>query len=147
MSFRVENRVGIKTPSDRIWDLIADLPGWSAWNPTFPEAEGLIAIGGVLSLTERIDGLPDRRARVTINDWVPYAQLVWSEKRGFQFTSTRYIEIEELAPGSCIVANGEIFGGMFGESYFNKNKRLLRRACEELGEALRAKAEGVGSES
>ena len=119
----------------------ADLPSWGDWNPTFPQAEGIIAIGGVLTLTETIEGLHERPVRAAINDWVPYAQLIWSERRGFQFTSTRYIEIEELAPGSCIVANGEIFGGMFGEGFFNKNKRLLRRACEEMGEALRLRAE------
>ncbi len=141
MSFRVENRVGVKAPSDRIWEIIADLPSWGDWNPTFPQAEGIIAIGGVLTLTETIEGLHERPVRAAINDWVPYAQLIWSERRGFQFTSTRYIEIEELAPGSCIVANGEIFGGMFGEGFFNKNKRLLRRACEEMGEALRLRAE------
>jgi hypothetical protein len=141
MSFRVEYRTGVQATSDRIWEVVADLPGWTRWNPIFPEAGGVIAIGGALSLLERIDGRPERQIAARVQDWVPYAQLIWAERRGWHFNSVRFIEIEELAPGSCIVANGEIFSGFRGEDYLHKHRKTLRRACETMGQALRQHAE------
>lgn len=142
MNFRVEHRVGVQATSDRIWEIVSDLPFWNAWNPTFPEAEGTIAIGGNLRLLEQVEGLPDRRVTGRIHDWVPFTQLIWAEKRGWHFSSTRYIEIEELAPGSCILTNGEIFHGFRGEDYVHKHRKRLRAACAAMGEALRDRAEG-----
>src|SRR5690606_36707775 len=125
---------------DRIWEIIADLPSWSTWNPIFPEAMGVIAIGGELILTERIADRPERRVSARVVEWVPNSQLIWAERRGFLSRSTRYIEIEELQPGSCIVANVEIFAGMRGDDYVLKHQRVLRRACDALGDALRIRA-------
>lgn len=141
MTRPIEHRVGVRAPAERIWEIIADLPAWNAWNPIFPEASGTIAIGGRLSLVERMPDRPERLVEARVVEWVPNAQLIWAERRGFLARSTRYIEIEELQPGACIVANGEIFGGFLGEDYGHKHRRLLRRACVELGEALRLRAE------
>ena len=55
MNFKVEKRVGVRAPSDRIWEIIADLPGWDQWNPIETGAAGTIAFGGSISLTERIE--------------------------------------------------------------------------------------------
>lgn len=141
MTFRIENRVGVKASAERIWDLIADLSGWSQWNPVDVDVEGALAIGGTLILTERIPGLPDRRVTAAIRDWQPYAQLIWGEKRGWQFSSVRYYEIEQLEVG-CIVANGQIFSGLRGESAFAKQRKILKAAFAEVGEAIRLRVEG-----
>lgn len=137
MDFRVENKIGVPAPSDALWDVLADLEGWSAWNPVFVEAHGTLGFGAPLSLIERIEGVGERRVQARLGDWVPYSKLVWAEKRGWQFTSTRYVLIEEIAAGSCIVTTGEIYGGMRGESHYMKHRRALRRACEAMNEALR----------
>ena len=47
---RIEKRVGVQATSDRIWDLVADLSGWGAWNPVDTDVEGAIAYGGRLTL-------------------------------------------------------------------------------------------------
>lgn len=141
MSFRIEKRVGVRATSDRIWAVIADLPSWNRWNPVETEAEGAIAFGGAIALNERIPGLPERRITARVSDWQPRAQLVWAEKRGWQFTSVRYYEIEELEPGSCIVSNGFIFGGLRGEGFHDKHRKTIRAACEQIAEALRVAVE------
>ena len=137
---RIERRIGVRASTDRIWDLIADLPGWDRWNPVETGLEGTIAFGGQISLTEQLEGLPERRAVVRVGDWQPYAQLVWAEKRGLWFQSLRYFEIEELEPGSCIVANGFIFSGLRGEMYFDKHRKALRHGVDAVAEAWRAAA-------
>lgn len=138
---RLEKRIGIRAPVDRIWEVLADLPGWDRWNPIEKTVEGTIAFGGQIALTEAIEGLPERRVVAVVGDWQPYAQLVWSEKRGLWFQSIRYFEIEELEPGSCIAANGFIFSGLRGEMFFDKQRRHLRHSVDAVAEAWKAAAE------
>jgi len=141
MNFKVEKRVGVRATSERIWDIISDLPGWDAWNPIETGISGTIAFGGTLVLTEVIPGLPERQVAARIGDWQPHAQLAWTERRGFLFNAIRYYEIEELEPGSCIVSNGFIFSGFRGEGFHDKHRKTLRAACETVSEALRRTAE------
>ncbi len=138
---RIEKRIGVRATPDRIWELITGLPGWDRWNPVETSVEGTIAFGGTLALTETIPGLPERRASVRVGEWQPYAQLVWVEKRGLWFSSMRYFELEELEPGSCIVANGFIFSGLRGEMHFDRHRPALRAAVESIADALKAAAE------
>lgn len=139
---RIERRIGVRATPDQIWALIADLPGWDRWNPAESGLEGAIAFGGEISLTERIEGLPERRAVTRVGDWQPYSQLVWAENRGLWFRSMRYFEIEPLdEPNSCIVANGFIFSGLRGEMFFDRNRKFLRHAVDAVAEAWKAAAE------
>jgi len=138
---RIEKRIGVRASTDRLWEIIADLPGWNRWSPIETSVEGTIAYGGEIGLTEAIEGLPERRIVARVGEWQPYAQLVWMEKRGLWFRSMRYFEIEELEPGSCIVANGFIFSGLRGEMFFDKHRVRLRHAVDAVAEAWKAAAE------
>jgi hypothetical protein len=138
---RIEKRIGVRASADRLWEIIADLPGWDRWNPIETSVEGTIAYGGQITLTEAIEGLPERGASARVGEWQPYAQLVWMEKRGLWFRSMRYFEIEELEPGSCIVANGMIFSGLRGEMFFDKHRIRLRHGVDAVAEAWKATAE------
>ena len=139
---RIEKRIGVRAASDRIWELISELSGWDRWNPVERAVEGTIAYGGAIALTEAIPGLPERRASVRVGEWQPYAQLVWMEKRGLWFRSMRYFEIEELEPGSCIVANGFIFSGLRGEMFFDRRRKELRAAVDAIAAGLKTASEG-----
>ena len=111
---RIEKRVGVQATSDRIWDLVADLSGWDAWNPIDKDVQGAIAYGGRLTMTEAWPDMAERQSAAQVVEWQPRARLVWAERRGFLFQSLRYIQIEELAPGNCIVAIGIRFSGIRG---------------------------------
>ena len=141
MNFKVEKRVGVRATSERIWAVISDLPGWDTWNPLETGVSGTIAFGGTIALTEAIPGIPERQVLARVGDWQPNAHLAWAERRGWLFDSTRYFRIEELEPGSCIVANGFIFSGFRGEGFHEKHRKVLRVACESVAEALRLTAE------
>lgn len=139
---RIEKRAGVQATSDRIWDLVADLPGWSAWNPADAGVEGAIAYGGRLSMTEVWPDMPERQALAQVVEWQPRVRLVWAERRGFLFQSLRYIQIEELGPSNCIVAAGIRFSGLRGELFHDKHRASIRRAQDSIVEGLKAAAEG-----
>lgn len=142
MDSRIESRVGVRADSQVIWDIIADLDGWGRWNPYESDASGAIAFGGAIRLTERLPGLPERFAAYGVGEWQPLAQLVLLEKRGWLFNTVRYLEIEELERGSCIVANGIIFSGLRGELFHDRHRKTIKAAYAEIGEGLRKLAEG-----
>jgi hypothetical protein len=138
---RVEKRIGVQATTDRIWELIADLPDWGRWNPVESQVEGAIVFGGQIGFTETIEGLAPRQGVGRVGEWQPYAQLVWVERRGLWFNVMRYFEIEELAPGNCIFANGMIFSGLRGELSHDRHRLALRRAVESVAEGMKAAAE------
>lgn len=142
MDSRIESRVGVQADAEVIWDIIADLGRWERWNPYEVQVSGAIAYGGTIELTERLPGLAERRVAAPVGEWQPMAQLVWMERRGWLFRAMRYFEIEELAPGSCVVANGVIFSGLRGELFHDRHRQPIKAAYAEIGEGLRRAAEG-----
>lgn len=142
MAMRIEHRIGIRATSDRIWEQLGDLSSWSRWNPVYPKAVGSLGIGQSLMLRETIQGLPARQISPQIVDWVPREQILWKlTATPLLSSSLRYLEIEEVTPGSCIFSNGEIFSGILGEQYARRWRRQLRAGFETLSEALRVESE------
>ena len=138
---RIEKRIGVRASTDRIWELVADLPHWERWNPIETSVGGTIAYGGEITLSEAIADLPERRVAARVGEWQPYAQLVWMERRGLWFRSMRYFEIEQLEPGSCVVSNGFIFSGLRGEMFFDKHRKRLRHGVDAIAEGWKTAAE------
>lgn len=139
---RIERRIGVRATPEQLWEVVADLKFWDRWNPVEKGVEGTIAFGGGITLTEGIEGLPERRASVRVGDWQPHAQLVWTENRGLWSRSVRYFEIQQLdEPNACIAANGFIFSGLRGEMYFDKHRARLRGAVDAVAEGWKAAAE------
>ena len=58
---KIERRAGVQATSDRLWELVSDLPGWNRWNPHETDVEGAIAFGGQLTITEAFPGQGERR--------------------------------------------------------------------------------------
>jgi hypothetical protein len=140
MNSRTEARIGVHAPSDRIWELVADLPHWSGWNP-HESVEGRIGFGAPLTLTERFPEQAERTATVRVSDWTPLVRLVWTENRGWLFGALRYFEIDELEPGSCLFASGIHFSGLRGEWHYDKHRGALRAALQEQCDAIKRLAE------
>jgi hypothetical protein len=141
---RIEHRVGIQAPAEVIWEVIADLDAWHAWNPLYPKASGQIRIGGVLELTLALPGQSPQQIRPTVLEWVPNEQLHWRlTMLGGLVKTTRFFEIESLAEASCIVSNGELFAGLMGPSIAKRMGRAVYRAFVDMDEALKTRAEAL----
>jgi hypothetical protein len=73
---------------------------------------------------------------------VPGEQLHWQlTMMGGMIKTLRFIEIEPLAPESCVVSNGELFRGLMGPSLGRRMGRTIHRGFKAMNEALKARAE------
>ena len=142
MTIRVQHRVGVAAPASAVWSVISDLEGWAVWNPLFPEAEGRLSIGALISMRRVLEGTGERQ-EVRVVDWVPNAQIVWLRSIAPFARSLGYIEIEALTERGCILAAGELYQGLFGELVGKQIRRKLRPGLEALCEAARAQAEAT----
>ena len=140
MALKIEHRLGIRASADRLWELVSELEDWRHWNPIHPGASGKIGFGSTLTVQEAYPGEEPRAVEVKVTDWAPLEQLVWEEK-GFLWSSLRYLEIEELIPGSCIFANGILYEGYRAKSELKRRGRAFKQGFELLGEAIKARAE------
>ncbi|HXU99054.1 MAG TPA: SRPBCC domain-containing protein [Caulobacteraceae bacterium] len=142
MPLKLEHRLGVRAPAEAIWALLADIDAWPTWNPLYTKASGVLRMGSTLDLEVSLPGQGPRPIRPVIADWVPNEQIHWrlSMLSGL-VKSTRYLEIEELAPGSCIFSNGEIFAGLLGASVARRLAGPIRAGFRAMGEALKDRAE------
>ena len=138
----IEHRIGIQAPAEVIWGLIYDLKSWEVWNPIYTKAAGDIHIGSTLEMTLELPGQQPQQIKPVVLEWVPNEQLHWRLSfLGGLVKTTRYIEIEQLAEESCIVANGEFFAGLMGPSVVRRVGGSVRRGFIAMNEALKARAE------
>lgn len=144
MSVKIEHRIGIRAPADAIWAVIADIEGWSAWNPIYPSAQGVLRIGAPLALEL---ALPERRPRTirpVILDWIPNEQIHWRlNALGGLVKTTRYLEIEPLSETGCIFAHGEVFDGPLGPATMRSLRRAIRSGFAAMSEAVKARVEAT----
>lgn len=138
---RIESRIGVRASVDRLWDLIGNFDAWSQWNPYETEVEGSLSIGGSISLNENLPGFGSRQVSGRLGDWQPLTKLMWSERRGFLFQSTRYFTLQELDRKSSILTHGAILTGLRGENFYDKHRHQVRAAYDSLSENLKRIAE------
>lgn len=139
---RIEHRIGVRAPAETVWVLIYDVEGWGAWNPIYPEASGRVQIGEALTIKVAPPGMQPQVIKAVVLDWVPNEQLHWrTSLMGGLMRITRFIEIEQLAEESCIVSNGEIFGGPLGPTIARQVGGKIHKGLRLMSEALKEQAE------
>jgi hypothetical protein len=144
MMVKLEHRTGVRASAEAIWAVLADIESWPRWNPLYTRAQGQIRIGAQLELEVALPGQAPRTIRPVVEDWVPNEQLHWRVSMlGGLVKSTRYFEIEQLAPGSCIFSNGELFGGLAGPIIARRMRGPIRAGFQAMGEAAKEIAEAA----
>lgn len=146
MQRAVEFRTGVQAPAELVWELISDFSTWNDWNPIHRKAEGQLKIGTPLTIEQELPNEPVRVIQPIVQDWVPFEQLHWRSSRlGGFVTAIRYIEIENMGPQNSTFSNGELFMGPLVRWVSKTERRKLRTAYTQMGEALRDHAEALWS--
>jgi len=147
MKRAVEHRIGVQAPAEIVWELVSDFSTWQDWNPLYRKAEGQLKIGTNLTLEQHLADEPPTVITPVVQDWVPYEQLHWrSTRMGGFVTAIRYLEIENMGPGNSTFSNGELFMGLLLRFVSRDERRKLKAAFTEMGEAVRDRAEAIWSE-
>ena len=137
--FRIEHRLGIPAPAPVIWKVLSDLEHWGDWCPIYPRAQGTIAFGERLTITEQLPGQASQELAATVADWEPDAQIIWRVTQTFGFlTRIRYFELDPLSDEGCIFSNGEDWYGRPARYVSPARRRAMRTGYEAMGEALKA---------
>ena len=147
MKRAVEHRIGVQAPAEIVWEVVSEFETWHQWNPLYRRAEGQMKIGTALVLEQHLPGEPPRVVQPVVQDWVPYEQLHWrSSRMGGFVTAIRYLEIENMGPENATFSNGELFMGLLLRLISRDERRRLKAAFTEMGEAVRDRAEAIWSE-
>lgn len=147
MQRAVEHRIGVQAPAEVVWEVVSDFEGWAQWNPLYRKAEGVMKVGSTLVLEQHLPGQPPTVIQPIVQDWVPYEQLHWRSSRlGGFVTAIRYLEIENMGPANATFSNGELFMGLLLRFVSRDERRRLKAAFTQMGEAVRDRAEAIWSE-
>ncbi|ATC34037.1 SRPBCC domain-containing protein [Caulobacter vibrioides] len=147
MQRAVEHRIGVQAPAEVVWEVVSDFEGWAQWNPLYRKAEGVMKVGSTLVLEQHLPGQAPTVIQPVVQDWVPYEQLHWRSSRlGGFVTAIRYLEIESMGPASATFSNGELFMGLLLRFVSRDERRQLKAAFTQMGEAVRDRAEAIWSE-
>lgn len=139
-----ENRVGIAAPAELVWEVLYDVDSWTQWNPLYPEVQGSVRTGEVLTLTQLLPGGEAEVLRPRVSEWVPNSHIYWHMAwLGGLVKVQRYFEIEAVSETGSIFANGDIFRGLLGPYVGNRLQRQLRAGYRAMGEALRDRVQAL----
>lgn len=139
---RIETRIEVAAPAAKIWALLAEVNGWSRWNPLYAAASGSLVVGDVLKLSVVLPGMKPQAADSTVK-WVAAEQSAHfqSVSMGGMVLGNRYVLIEPAGAGRSTVVNGEIMGGAFGWLIAALVGKKVAQALEGMNVALKAEAE------
>lgn len=145
---KIEHRIGVKAPAEIVWEILADVPGWTEWSGLYTRASGVIGFGERLKLEVQVPGQAPAAIEPVILEWEPRELLHWRLKSMMGLLeSVRFFEIDSLSESGCIFSNGEMFGGFLGPARSAvKMRGSLRQAFTTLGEAMRDRAEALWRE-
>lgn len=139
-SNRIEHRLDVAAPADRVWAVLADVAGWSRWNPVYPRCEGTLAPGETIALTVVLPGAKPVEARAVVLEASGTRLAFHSDIAGGLVRATRVIEIIARGDG-CTLVGHESFGGPLGWLLVRAVGKKVRAAIETVNLALKREVE------
>lgn len=100
---------------ERVWEVLADFPGWSEWNPSIPSISGDVAVGSVVAMTLAMPGRPSAKVKATLTEVEPGRRLCWHGSIAGDrfFSGSRQFDIEGQPDGTTRVTHVEDVSGAF----------------------------------
>jgi hypothetical protein len=135
-SFQTETT--IQSSPQTVWALLADAPGYPAWNPTVTSVDGRIALGERITVHAAIN--PGRAFPVRVTAFEPERSMVW---RGGMplglFTGTRLFSLDPMGDGVVFRMREDYRGLLAG--LITRSIPDLQPAFDQFAAALKQRAE------
>lgn len=136
------HRITVEAPPELVWRFVADFAAWASWNPLSRNTMGEAEEGAVVAFTVRLAGHKPRRGKALIHKVDDHERLEFRMSRFAGLLKIhRFVEVEELSPVRCRVANGEIIGGPLGPLVARSTRGKVADGLWGMNEALKDVAE------
>ena len=133
---RIEHRIDVAAPADRVRAVLADIAGWTRWNPVYPRCEGTLAPGETIALTVVLPDSKPVEAQAVVLEASGTRLAFHSDIAGGLVRATRVIEIQPRGEG-CTLVGHESFGGPLGWLLVRAVGKKVRVAIEAVNVALK----------
>ena len=132
----------IAAAAQRVWDLLADAPGYNGWNASVVTIDGPIELGRTIKLVSAAN--PGRTFVLKVTAMDPPRRLVWAGGMPLGlFTGTRTFLIESVG-GGCRFSMSEVYTGPMSGLIF-KSIPDLTDSFKQFAESLKTEAERAAS--
>lgn len=129
----------IRAPAERIWALLADAPGYPAWNSTVERIDGRIARGE--TVTVHVKPNPGRAFPVVVTTFEPSRLMVWTGAMPLGlFKGERTFTLTPAAGEGVTFAMREAFTGLLAP-LIGRTIPDLQPAFDRFAADLKARAE------
>jgi uncharacterized protein YndB with AHSA1/START domain len=110
-TFRMECSVAtdIQAPAERVWSLLTDAPGMTAWNSTLTSIEGPIELGGTVKM--RVPEAPGRTFTPKVTHFEANRMMEWREGNPLFLGVRTYRLTPAQDGGSTRFEMTEVFSG------------------------------------
>jgi hypothetical protein len=143
MSKELVSSIDIAAPAERVWEVLVDFAAFPAWNPFITQAEGLLEVGGRLTLRMQPVGGSAIKLRPTVVEMVDGQRLRWKGRlgvRGLFDADHQFIVEPHGAAGSRLVQQ-EQFSGLLVPFFQRSLDRGTLPAFQAMNAALKDRAE------
>ena len=106
--------VDLDAPPERVWQILTDTAGHSAWNPFITKMAGTLEVGQKLDITIAPPGGKPMSFRPTVTDVQPAQRLAWLGHLGFPglFDGAHTFTLTPLPDGRTQFVQAETFSGV-----------------------------------
>lgn len=110
----LETWIEIEAPITRVWEMLTDLPNYSAWNPFIRSARGRCELGERLRIQMHIPGKGIQRYAVRITELVKPTTFAWVGHFHLPYLidGQHRFELSSSSPGMVRVRHAEQFSGL-----------------------------------
>lgn len=123
----------IDASPERVWELLADGPGYPRWNPTVVSLEGRLAVGERIRLVSTAN--PKRAFTLTVAEMDGPRRMVWRDGMPMRlFTGVRTYTVEPV-DGGTEFAMEEVFSGPLAP--------LITKAIPDMTDSFAQFADGL----
>lgn len=144
----IRAEVEIEAPIERVWQVLTDFAAFPGWNPFIRRVKGEVRPGARLEVHLQPSGARGMTFRPTLLRAEPSQELRWLGRLWIPglFDGEHIFTLEPQGADRVRFVQREIFTGLLVPLLARGLDRDTRRGFEEMNQALKARAEGLGSQ-
>ncbi len=139
----VHTEIEIDAPIQKVWEILVDLPNYSAWNKFIPRAVGEPKVGEKLKLFVCPPGLMHREFEVEVTSIVQPLEFSWLGKflMNGLLDGHHFLVLESISPNRTRLIQKEDFSGWLVPLLKNKIRDSMLQAFAEMNLGVKKQAE------